>query len=442
MAFDHRFEIGLAWRALLLLAAFALFLLSLDTPDLVAARIVALFFALWALSNLWWHIRRTNFEIARFIEAVRFADFSQRFSSPSGGGFDVLGEALDGAMNALRLERGEVANEARFLSAVVDDTPVPLLSVSDNGAVTLLNKAARRQFKNHPASRVEDLEAYGPEFAAAMMLKGAPQRLTRIVIDGVPLRAMLASARVERLGEGLTIASIMPVQSELGAVELATQTDLVRVLTHEIMNSLTPVTSLARSSAELVAKAAKRDPSLGDAKLAVETLATRADGILRFVDSYRQFARTPEIRRQRFAAAPWVDEIVRLTAADPKCEGAVLLTQIAPADASIDGDPDLLAQVALNLVRNAAIATAKQEEREIRLSITTVQNGRSLIEVSDNGPGISPDRREDVFLPFFTTRSDGSGVGLSFARQIALAHGGTIAVEDNGAKGALIRLLI
>lgn len=442
MGFDRRFEFGLAWRALLLLVAFALFLASLWTPDLVAVRIVAFFFAIWALSSLWRHIRRTNFEVARFIEAVRFDDFSQRFASPSGGGFDVLGEALDGALRALRRQRGEVADEARFLSAVVDDAPVPLLSVSDTGAVTLLNKAARRQFKNHPVSHVEDLEAYGPEFAAAMMQKAAPQRLTRIVIDGVPLRAMLASARVERLGEGLTIASIMPVQTELGAVELATQTDLVRVLTHEIMNSLTPVTSLARSSADLVAQAAKRDPSLDDAKLAVETLATRADGILRFVESYRQFARTPEIRRQRFAAAPWVDEIVRLTAADPKCEHVVLLTRITPADASIDGDPDLLAQVALNLVRNAAIATAAQNERNILLSVTTVQNGRSLIEVSDNGPGISTDRREDVFLPFFTTRSDGSGVGLSFARQIALAHGGTISAEDNDEKGALIRLLV
>lgn len=442
MGFDRRFEFGLAWRALLLLVAFALFLASLWTPDLVAVRIVAFFFAIWALSSLWRHIRRTNFEVARFIEAVRFDDFSQRFASPSGGGFDVLGEALDGALRALRRQRGEVADEARFLSAVVDDAPVPLLSVSDTGAVTLLNKAARRQFKNHPVSHVEDLEAYGPEFAAAMMQKAAPQRLTRIVIDGVPLRAMLASARVERLGEGLTIASIMPVQTELGAVELATQTDLVRVLTHEIMNSLTPVTSLARSSADLVAQAAKRDPSLDDAKLAVETLATRADGILRFVESYRQFARTPQILRQSIPAATWVDEIVRLTAADPKCEGATLLTQIAPTDAKIDGDPDLLAQVVLNLVRNAAIATADQKDREIRLSISAVQNGRTLIEVSDNGPGISADRREDVFLPFFTTRSDGSGVGLSFARQIALAHGGTISVDDKHMLGALVRLLI
>lgn len=442
MAFSRRFELGLAWRALVLLGAFALFLAALQTPGLAAARIVAFLIAFSALASLWQHIRRTNFEVARFIESVRFDDYSQRFSSPSGGGFDVLGHALDEAMRALRDQRGGLAEEVRFLFAVVDDTPQPLLSLSDQGAVTLLNKAARRQFSAHSLTHLEDFEFYGAEFSAAIRQPAGSQRLTRLVTDGVAQRVMLATARVERLGEGLTIASVMPVQTELGAVELATQTDLVRVLTHEIMNSLTPVTSLAHSSAEIVAKAAESDPRLSDAKLAVETLASRADGILRFVDSYRQFARKPEVRRRRFAARAWVDEIGRLSAADPKCGGADLETAIAPADAIIEGDPDLLAQVALNLVRNAALATEGQTERHVRLSVSALQYGRTLIEVADNGPGIAPDRREDVFLPFFTTRADGSGVGLSFARQIVLAHGGTISVEANGVRGALIRLLI
>lgn len=442
MVFSRRFELGLAWRSLILLAAFGLFIASLQASGLAAARIVAALLAFWSLSSLWNHIRRTNFEVARFIESIKFEDYSQRFSSPSGGGFDVLGDALDGAMRTLRDQRVRVAEEVRFLSAVVDDTPQPLISLSDDGVVTLLNKAARRQFFKHVVTHVEDFELYGAEFAAAMRQPAGSQRLTRLMAEGVAQRVMLATARVERLGEGLTIASVMPVQTELGAVELATQTDLVRVLTHEIMNSLTPVTSLARSSAEIVAEAAERDPRLADAKLAVETLASRADGILRFVESYRQFARKPEVHRRRFAARAWVDEIVRLAAADPKCGGAEVTTVVSPPEMGIEGDPNLLAQVALNLVRNAALATETQPERNIQLSVTGLQYGRSLIEISDNGPGIAPDRREDVFLPFFTTRADGSGVGLSFARQIALAHGGTISVEDNAPKGALIRMLI
>lgn len=442
MGFSRRFEYGLAWRSIVLLGAFILLLVSFQTEGLMAGRIVALGLALWALASLWHHIRRTNFEVARFIEAVRFEDFSQRFSSPSGGGFDVLGGSLEGAMRALRDQRSSLAEEVRFLSAVVDDAPIPLLSLSESGAVQLLNKAARRQFKAFSLTHVEDFDHYGAEFAAAMAQKAGQRRLTRIVSDGVAQRAILATARVERLGEGLTIASVLPVQSEFGAVELATQTDLVRVLTHEIMNSLTPVTSLARSSAEIVSKAAEENPALSDVRLAVETLAGRADGILRFVESYRRFARSPELRRQVFAAQAWVEEIETLVAADPKSAGAVLETKVDPPNASIDGDPDLLAQVALNLVRNAALATAGQATRAILLSVTGLQGGRSLLEVSDNGPGIAPERREDVFLPFFTTRADGSGVGLSLARQVVLAHGGSIVIDEAPGGGALVRLLV
>ena len=113
----------------------------------------------------------------------------------------------------------------------------------------------------------------------------------------------------------MTVLSILPVQSELGALEVAAQADLVRVLTHEIMNSLTPVTSLARTGAELVA-AAGATGDLADAKTATETVARRAEGILRFVESYREFAQAPDIHRRQFKAQPWAEEIMQLALAN------------------------------------------------------------------------------------------------------------------------------
>lgn len=436
--FGRRFELGLAWRALVLLGAFALLLAALRTPDLVAGRIVAALLALAALYSLWSHIRRTNFEVARFIEALRFDDFSQRFASASGGGFDVLGEALDGVMRTLRDRRDALAAETRFFAAAIDDAPIVLLSIADDGAVSTLNKAARRMFDRAELTRVENFAAFGAEFAAALALPPGRRRLTRILLDGVPQRIILATARLERLGTGLTIASVLPVQAELGRVEMTTQADLVRVLTHEIMNSLTPVTSLAHSSAELVAAAADRDPELADALAAVRTLATRADGILRFVESYRDFAFAPELRRRRFAASQWAADVAAIAAADPKVDGTTLEVQVDPASATIDGDPDLLAQVALNLIRNAALAGA----RLIALRVVTASGGRAAMEVADDGPGIPEERREDVFMPFFTTRAEGSGVGLSFAKQVVLAHGGSISAQTSDLGGASIKALV
>jgi signal transduction histidine kinase len=317
-----------------------------------------------------------------------------------------------------------------------------LLSIDDEGRVEMLNKAARQLLARQPISRREDLAILGAELAAAADLPPGTRKITRLLIDGIPHRAILASAHVARLDRGATILSILPVQSELGALEVAAQADLVRVLTHEIMNSLTPVTSLARSSADMVAQAEQQGADLGDARMATETVARRAEGILRFVESYREFAQTPEVRRQSFAALPWAEELLRLAlaSAPERLAGAAL--EVKPESLKLNADPELLAQALLNLLRNAFRVTADATDPVVVLSFSRQAGGRFRIEVRDNGPGIPADRRDDVFLPFYTTHKGGSGVGLSFARQVALAHGGSISAGEAPEGGAAVVVVI
>ena len=411
----------------------------MTAAGLGATRFAAGALTLAALAWLWRYIDRTNREVARFLDAARFGDFSQRFETGGGSGFDEMGSSLDRALKAMRDRQADLAEEVRFLSAALDDAPVALLAIDSDGRVTPLGKAARRMFDRPVVANVADFAAYGAELAAAMALPPGARRLTRIVHDGVPQHVLVGAARLDRLGRGTTIVSVQPVQSELGQVALAAEADLVRVLTHEIMNSLTPVTSLARSSADLVVAAADGDPAaLTDARTAAETVAARAEGILRFVATYRDFAASPDVRRQPFAAAPWAEGVVQLGTADPRAAGLALSSRIEPPGIRIDGDPDLLAQVALNLIRNAALAGARRAE----LRVVGLRGGRVSIELADDGPGVPPARRQDVFLPFYTTRAEGSGVGLSLARQVALAHGGSIVATDSDLGGASIRLAI
>ena len=442
MDFRRKFEFGLAWRTLVLIGALWVLSISLNTADLRAGRIVAALVAVVALMSLWNFIRRTNFLVSRFIESVRFEDYSQRFSDPSGGGFDVLGDALDSALKTLQARHTQESAESRYLSAIVDDSPSALLAVHPEGRIDLLNKASRTLFARHHLHRVEDLETLGPELVAAAKLPAGTRKITRMVLDGVPQKAIFASAQVARLDEPVTVLSILPVQSELGALEVAAQADLVRVLTHEIMNSLTPVTSLARSGADMVANAEKSGGSLSDARVATETVARRAEGILRFVESYREFARAPDVHRRTFQAEPWAEEIRRLAVASAGDREVDLRLEVEPRGLKLTADPELLAQAVLNLLRNAIRVTAEVPSSIVALAMSREANGQCRIEVRDNGPGIAADRREDIFLPFYTTHKGGSGVGLSFARQVALAHGGSICALDAPEGGANLRMVI
>jgi nitrogen fixation/metabolism regulation signal transduction histidine kinase len=442
MGFNRQFDIGLLWRLALILLLGGLVLMAFVAGGGGATRIVAVLLLGAAIADLWHHIRRTNLAVARFIEAIRFDDFTQRFTLGRGPGFETLGRALDEAIVVLGAKRSQAGEEVRFLSAVVDDAPAALLTIDEDERVTLLNKAARRQFADKSGIRVEDFRVYGAEFVAALGLSPSGRRVTQLVREGIGQRVMVETARIERLGSNLRIVSVLPIQSVLGAAEMATQNGLVRVLTHEIMNSLTPVTSLIRSAADLLATAENDPAAMAEARQAVEVAARRAEGMHRFVENYRSFARLPEIRRRRFSAADWTSEIVRLCAADPVTSGIAIDVSV-PAAMSLDADPDLMAQVCLNLLRNAATAArGASTEPHVGIALRAVGDGGARIEVFDNGPGIDPDRRDDIFLPFYTTRPDGSGVGLSFAQQVIIAHGGSISAATSAAGGASIIAII
>lgn len=446
MGFDRRFALGLALRLALLIAALAAAAAAFATPGLAAARIVALALAAAAAVGLWRYIQRTNMEVARFVEAIRFGDFSASFARPdAGSGFEALGEALDSGIRSLRQERSRLSDESRFYQAIVDDLPVALLLVDPDGRIEPVGKTARRLFGAVQGVRADDYAIFGDSFVSCLQaLAPGRRQLVQLAIDGAPQRAMMRAAAVHRLGGQHRVITVQPIQDALNAVEVATQSDLIRVLTHEIMNSMTPVTSLARTASELMKQADAGDAEIiADARAAVDTLARRADGVMHFVETYRQISRTPQIRRHSFPAVPFAEELKRLFQAERPPARIAFSLDIAPDSLILDADPDLLAQVLINLLRNAAeAAEAHGGEPWVALRMTATHGAGVRIEVEDNGPGVPEERRSEIFLPFFTTKAKGTGVGLSFARQVVLGHDGAIGVERGTAGGALFRILL
>ncbi len=432
MGFDRRFTaIALGW-ALLLAAGVAALVAGWERGGGAATLVVAALAAAGGLAGLLRHAARTNRALADLVEALRRGDASTRMPRAGGSSFAALADALNGAMRDLDRARSRDAGEIRFLEGLIDDMPVALL-VIEGGRIHLANRAARTLFGTAAAGDIDRLAPIDAPFAA--ILAGEPGGGEPIPLD-LPAgtqRAIVRAADLTRAGVPVRAVLVEPIQHALDRAETGAQTAMVRVLTHEILNSLTPIVSLAGTAAVLLGE----DPvELADARLAVGTLARRAESTRRFIDNYREVARPLVARRRRFAARPFADELARLFAVEwvehrLDCE--------IERDLTIDADPDLLAQALINLLRNAGQASDMPGRRHVRLRIAEAEGGIA-IEVEDDGPGIAEALRGDVLLPFFTTKAEGSGIGLHLARQVAVAHGGRIEIASGAAGGALIRL--
>jgi len=439
MGSDWRFALGLALRVAVLLAALIGVVAAFSTPGLSAVRLVAVLLAAAATMWIWAYASRSATATARFIEALEAGDLAAR-TEERGGHFGTLARALNAAVARLRAERDRDRAATRYAEALLDDMPVALLAI-DGGTVTPANKLARRLFRAelHGAPAAA-FAAYGATFAKRLADPAAAGEETLMLrLDERMQHAIVRFGSVDRLGGRVRVATVQPVQAAFDTIEMAAQTDLVRVLTHEILNSLTPIGSLAETAAALLdALGPSDDPRLTDAALAVRTLARRTAGLGRFIESYRAVARPPEIVRQCFLARPWLDELMRLLA--PLSDGVAIDCAATPEDATLDADPDLLAQAVINLAKNG-LAAARGACGAPRVSIALrATASAAIIEVADTGGGVPEHLRRDVFLPFFTTRPGGTGIGLNLARQIAIAHGGSIEIGNNRPHGAVFRI--
>lgn len=218
-------------------------------------------------------------------------------------------------------------------------------------------------------------------------------------------------------------------------------------MAHEVMNSLTPVTSLAATAHGLVKQAAEDLPKdderkalLTDAAEALETMKRRSEGLLHFVQSHRRLTKPMVAKSERLKLERVFARLKRLLAADLDTRGVTLFTSVEPATLELDADPELLDQALINLMRNAIEALRDTTEGKIELAASRDLDGRTVIKVIDNGPGIPLEQREKVFVPFFTTKRQGSGVGLTLARQIVTVHGGMIILSETAGGGTTVTM--
>jgi two-component system nitrogen regulation sensor histidine kinase NtrY len=448
MVFRH-FVVSLILRLVVVGLVMALVVWLVLLPGYHSATLLSAIVLALLIAELWRFVSRTNREVARFLDAVRFADYSQRFDfEAAGSGFADLGRTFTAIMDELRARRSGQEAETRHLRALIEHIPVPLLTVHADAAITLQNNAARRLFGATHVTRVGDLMQFGPGFARAVdeAIPGDRQLVT-FTVEGAEYRLTLAATEIVIDGARERLISLQDIQSEIDATQAEAWQDLVRVLTHEIMNSITPVTSLAHTAAELVDDVVRETgpespfaEELEDVQNAVATVARRSGSLLQFIDSYRQITRLAPPEKKRLALVDLFETVTSLATAEWDDPRVSLSASVEPSGLYVYADRDLLEPVLLNLLRNAWQATRDADEPLIELRGRLNRRGNTVIEVDDNGHGVPADIATKIFVPFFTTREGGSGVGLALARQVMIAHGGFIRLGQKKTNGTVFTL--
>ncbi len=446
----NRFSLLIISRTLLILLSLLLLAYFIITPGFHAAILLMSLLLVIQFHYLIRFVRKTNAELTRFLDAARYADYSQRFSLPDvGAGFEELGKVFDEIIKKLQSERNQQQLELRQLKALVEHVPVPLLSLSSNQQLTLWNNAARRLFGSNSVTKLKDLAQFNPDFPKLLTeLAIGENCLVEMQIDGMTHQLSIATTQLNANQQQETLLSMQDIQNELDRTQLQAWQELVRVLTHEIMNSITPVASLAQTAAELTKEIQTKSldspeisEELQDVTDAVQTVATRSKGLMNFVSSYRQLTKLPAPTLKTIKVTTLLTQVQQLATQNWAERGIQLSISVTPKELDFTVDVNMIEQLLLNLLQNAEHALIDAPKPQVSIQGQLNKRGRIILEISDNGCGIANDTLDKIFVPFFTTKRNGSGVGLALSRQIMLTHGGNIKAFNNSKSGATFSLL-
>jgi len=396
-------------------------------------------------------VDRTNRDLTSFLESIRFSEFTRSFQVEGmGSSFDELSKAFNDVINDFQAVRSEKEEQYHYLQSILQNTDVSILAFQKDGKVELINKAANKLFQIQAIKNIHSLENLSPELVNTLLnLKPGTISLVKVQEEDDILQLAISATEIKIQHKLIIVATIKNIQTVLEEQETEAWQKLIRVLTHEIMNSITPIASLT-ATLDLMLKDATKDQDLNEYKIdkdtvqefqkALQTINKRSTGLLHFVNTYRNLTRIPKPNFKITRVSSIFSNIKSLMEKEINADKIRLNLLIDPDNLEISADEELIEQVIINLVKNSIHALENRANPEIKLDAHINKRGRPTIQVSDNGIGILKDVIDKIFIPFFTTKQKGSGIGLSLSRQILRLHGGTISVHSEPEQGTTFTL--
>jgi two-component system nitrogen regulation sensor histidine kinase NtrY len=407
--------------------------------------IVCAVLALVLLVDLIGYVESVNRELAGFLSFVAHQDFSASIPiGRKGPIFRDLESAYSVLMAEFRKLNQEKAANYQYLESLVEHVSIALLCLDDEGGVKLMNEQAKRLFKLPHLHSVKTLQRLDPKLPQLISeLRDGDRSMINLTVDGEPLQLALYATEFQLLGHRYKIISVQNIRDELEQHEVDFSQKLIRVMTHEIMNSVTPIISLSKvvEDSLLDGGDGARLPDLSsdehrDLLRSVASIQSRGNGLLRFVQAYGTLTNLPQPKIVDVGIPALLEQTGTLMAALLKSENVVLETQIDEEGLSVKADPEQLQQVLINLVKNAVEAVSGEPDARVRLRASRNGQGQVLVQVIDSGPGIDESQLDHIFVPFFTTKRHGTGVGLSVSRQIMFLNKGLISVKTKPGRGS------
>lgn len=436
------FALSVAWRVLAASGLAYLVIRLLAVTHLYATALVVAGIAALLIADIARTVSRAHRSTEQLLEAL--ASGVAELFAQNHAGHARSAAPFQRATTMINAARAEQQRQLEHLRALLDTVAAALIILRPDGRVVLVNRAARRL----AAARVDRLDEIaavgGPAARFLRDLAPGARQIVRLA-DGQAMHVSVAQFSVPGR-EPERLISLQRIAGELDAVELKAWQDMARVLAHEMMNSLTPISSLAESLEVLLRDASRRgtlemDSSSGEIAGALEAIKRRSHGLMSFVERYRAVAELPQPRMQSIRMDKFLAGIERLMSATFKDKAISFQSHVAPQELLLHADPELLEQALINLLRNATDAVSAVTQPRVEISCQ-LQDGQVTLAVADNGRGLTDNERDQIFVPFFTSKAGGSGIGLSVARQVALAHGGQLEVHSNDPQGSVFSLTL
>ena len=434
-----QFRFNIVLRVFLLAATCLALFITLSstytfTPILVVGLII---YQVWAMIR---YVDRTNRELASFLESIRYSEFTRSFQiSDSSSSFNELNAAFNDVMKDFQQVRSEREEHFHYLQSIVQNIDISILAYQRDGTVEMVNPAAKKLFQVNTLKNINKLRSLSEQLANTLLaMNPGENKLVKVQDEEDILQLAIYATEFKVKEKVIMLTTIKNIQSVLEEQETAVWQKLIRVLTHEIMNSIAPISSLSSTIENIIKPYTTGEKSapeidldtLNEIKGALQTINKRSTGLMDFVETYRSLTKIPTPNFEVVSMKDIIQNVHTLMKKEVEEKNINLSCKTEPEVIELHVDEKLIEQVLINLVKNSIQALDGVKEGKIRIRGYYNKRGRPSIQVSDNGHGILKEVIDRIFIPFFTTKRSGSGIGLSLSRQILRLHGGSITAQS------------